>query len=283
MPLRNSNETTKACRLCGSVGPLRESHIVSKFVVRHLTATSKTAFLRTIERPNVRVQDAFKIPLLCEECEQRFSRWENSVAGSVFKPLRIDSNGPVAYGSDFSRFAVSVLWRVSVFRSDAFLNVSPEFKRHLEAAEQGWRNFLLGKTTTPGIGPCHTVLLGTKLVFPLPVETTISRDRFQRYLDQTIDINLVSDGRREAYAYAKLSRLLLFGFLEPPSDNVYRPSRIGLRKGVLGPGAYQLPTGIVGALISNAQRTFSAVGSLSVKQKAKINEGIHKCGGSQKY
>jgi hypothetical protein len=95
---------------------------------------------------------------------------------------------------------------------------------------------------TADSGSCHAIIPGNKLGLGVPRGIAISTDKFDRYLSAAIDVNVISD-RREAYAYAKLQRLLLFGFLQAPIDRRYRASRIGLRTGVLGPGAYQLPTG----------------------------------------
>jgi len=148
------------CALCFCGSPLRVSHIVPHFVVAGMRANSITGFLRSFDQPNVRLQDAFKVQLLCESCEQQFSRWEDRIARTVFVSARRRSNTAITYDSDFSRFVVSVLWRVLVWRSEAFLCVSPEFKAQLEFVEREWRCFLLGEATTPGRATCHAVILG---------------------------------------------------------------------------------------------------------------------------
>ena len=88
------------CALCDANSPLRVSHIVPHFVLDSMKAESLTGFIRSIDQPNLRLQDCFKTELLCDACEQRFSRWETDVANTVFTKLRNDTPGVIRYEND---------------------------------------------------------------------------------------------------------------------------------------------------------------------------------------
>jgi hypothetical protein len=267
-------EQLSTCALCGGPGPLRQSHVVPRFVIRHIQSESLTGYLRAIERPDVRLQDAFKTQLLCGLCEQRFSAWESTIAKSVFPLLKSAPDSEISYDADFSRFAVSVLWRVLVWRVEQFIAISPEFARQAKSVEREWRQFLLATAKTPGRGSCHALTLGEKLMVGIGDSASPTSERFQRYLENTVDVNVTFDGQ-SVLVYAKLHRLLLFGFVHNTnSAGSYRSSRIGLRRGALGPGEYQIPAGVFAACFENAKKVFSIIDSVSSRQRTKIDESI---------
>ncbi|MBI4293426.1 MAG: hypothetical protein HY661_18275 [Betaproteobacteria bacterium] len=241
------------------------------FVLAGIKVESLTGFLRSLDKPAVRIQDGFKQELLCDRCEQLFSNWESILAKEIFAPLTQDPDATIRYGATFSRFALSVLWRVLVWRSNTFLAVSPEFKGHIETVEREWRQFLLGEAMKPGRASCHAVIFAQKLVLGVGAPAQATSDGFQRYFQSTVDVNVISDGR-QPFVYAKLGRLLIFGFV--PEGTGYRNSRVALRSSTLGPGAYQLPPAIFGTLLHNAANIFAAIKSLSPRQKQRIDDSI---------
>jgi hypothetical protein len=98
------------CRLCGGQAPLRESHIFPKFYWEWLRETGDQYF-RDPRRPNLRLQDGFKLEMLCSDCEGRFSRVETPFARSVFRPLTADPAAIVPYEGFAIRLLISVHWR----------------------------------------------------------------------------------------------------------------------------------------------------------------------------
>ena len=74
------------CKLCGSGAPLRNSHIIPRFVGRWMKETSPTPYLRYGGNMDQRLQDLFSMELLCNECENRSSGWETKFANEVFHP-----------------------------------------------------------------------------------------------------------------------------------------------------------------------------------------------------
>ena len=103
------------CALCENDGTLEVSHIVPRFVAKRLKADSPNPFLRDTRELNRRLQDAPKKRLLCRECEERFSRLEDTFSREIFTPTM---DGAVIEDLVVTRelrgFCVSLLWRALV-------------------------------------------------------------------------------------------------------------------------------------------------------------------------
>jgi len=75
------------CALCKSDKPLSGSHIIPQFVFDRIKANSPTGFLRGgISDVNLRKQDGDSPKMLCNDCEQRFSKVERIFAQEIFQP-----------------------------------------------------------------------------------------------------------------------------------------------------------------------------------------------------
>lgn len=115
-----------ACRLCLRERDLRESHIVSGFIWRNskVTGDKRRFDLKCISDPNLNEphrQDGFKEHLLCDECEGRFSRFENYARRKLFcrsGPVLQRPKGHFVWsGLDYTRlklFQMSLLWRMGI-------------------------------------------------------------------------------------------------------------------------------------------------------------------------
>jgi 5-methylcytosine-specific restriction endonuclease McrA len=100
------------CALCGSDGPLKDSHIIPSFVSDKIKNNSPAGFLRGgIADPNMRRQDGDKLKLLCGDCEQRFSIAEKKFAEEVFAPYHETGQTAFQYEDWLSYFICSVNWR----------------------------------------------------------------------------------------------------------------------------------------------------------------------------
>src|SRR4030042_4769769 len=101
------------CALCEKHAELQLSHIIPKFIARWIKKTGATGYLRNVE--NERVQDGIKEPLLCSDCEQQFSRYENYFAKNFFRPLTKYVKFPkqtIPYDENLVKFILSISWRV---------------------------------------------------------------------------------------------------------------------------------------------------------------------------
>lgn len=100
--------TTPSCAYCCRQLPLKNSHVLPRWMIERALAKSPTGRMRDADVINVPLQDGEKLPLLCEDCEGRFCDLETELA-------RRHDAGAIApgkvYDPDFCKFVVSVLWR----------------------------------------------------------------------------------------------------------------------------------------------------------------------------
>lgn len=130
------------CRLFGTTGNIRESHIFPSFAIDYLKKTG-SQYLRYAENKNIRRQDGIKLRLLSHEAEQRFGVSEKRFAEKIFVPYLEHGHRAFPYDDHLYYFSISFLWRVLVLHTD----LSPEAKTawfypELLKIEQEWRDFL---------------------------------------------------------------------------------------------------------------------------------------------
>lgn len=142
----------EACALCLRAAVLRVSHVIPSFIGRWLKATSPSPKFRSSEQPNKTVQDVPKLPLLCDDCEQKVGKYETAFKLSAFDRLfasrsadpRLLVKGLLDVPSqEVGQFALSLLFRVACHEIRARV-VSPEDRQALERAFEVWRPTLLG-------------------------------------------------------------------------------------------------------------------------------------------
>lgn len=139
------------CRLCGSAGELRHSHIIPEFMYKPLYDGKHRAVsvLANRKAPEEIIQKGHREYLLCQACETRFSGWETPstrVWRAAIEHVRGASprtvvTVPADYRT-FKLFSLSLIWRASIGAHDNFASVD------LAALEPRLREMLL--TDTPG-------------------------------------------------------------------------------------------------------------------------------------
>lgn len=258
----------EVCALCGSNGPLRESHIIPHFVFEWLKETSATGYMRHAQQPNLRVQDGMKERLLCADCEVRLSVWEKHAAEIVFGPYHSDSSATIRYGVPFARFCASVCWRVLfVFRRRGGLNhLSDEQRLSVDRALDVWRDFMSGVRENPGRFELH--------LYPVDVTKSLQNidapPNFNRYLARVIECD-VGANTDSAFVYVKMGKLLLFGLIQEPDRGYWKGGRVAMRAGKIVPGSeYHLPQAFAKYLPDRAARVRRIYDHMSERQKDKV-------------
>jgi hypothetical protein len=203
------------CALCSSDGKLEQSHVIPQFVYRGL------------KQPGGPTR-----PLLCGECEDRFSLWESSFARDVFHPLVAGKPVSVKYGPWLSKFAASVCWRI-------LENARRENRPGAIQADdclKTWNDFLRGRR--PDVGPYHLHLLRKQeggrgfLVLHRLGDGGMPRR-------STIECEATSDNSA-AWVYAKLGPLILFGLIRDDTPGQWSGTRINA-EGKLKPRVQVIP------------------------------------------
>jgi hypothetical protein len=119
------------CKLCNLERDLCNSHILPEFLYKPLYDSKNRAHIISSDstKRDGYIQKGFREPLLCEDCEQRFSRWENYAKREFFDLPGLRMPNPLNRTSikvDYKRFrlfSLSLLWRMSICSLDVFAHV----------------------------------------------------------------------------------------------------------------------------------------------------------------
>lgn len=120
------------CRLCHAASELRESHIIPGWTMGLIRdETLDNRFYELHNKLNRIIQDGPKEYLLCDECEQKISRYEKYFREAIHLSrhgIKIRQNRQFAVidNLDYSKvklFFLSLLWRMSVSSRAEFENV----------------------------------------------------------------------------------------------------------------------------------------------------------------
>lgn len=261
------------CALCQSEEDLCDSHIIPSFVYSWLKDSSATGFLRFGQNVNLRAQDGLKPKFLCKECEERFNKFETPFAAKLFYPLHQEealrlSRGPwFRYDSWCMKFAASVCWRILEFinRTYGINHFNPEQQKAATNALDTWRSFLLDQVENPGMQELHMVL------FDRIEDHTCNNlpKNLNRYLVRAVEMDVVRS-EKSAFVYAKLSRVLIIGFIQKDSRAPWHGTKLRVRKGEIGGKNYVLPGQLLKYLCDRARRMAELQNKISPNQKQKI-------------
>lgn len=258
------------CGLCKKEADLRRSHIIPAFVFRWLKETSATGHLRAAMNPHKRAQDGLKAPMLCEECEQRFSRLERQFANEIFYPIQRGEVEEVHYGPWFLKFCVSISWRVFNYaiQHDRLTHLSEAQRQQAHAASDRWAQFLLDEVPHPGRYEQRVVLLGAveRLSGGFPPNAN-------RYFMRGIEMD-VAAAESSAFTYAKLGPFALFGMVE--ASERWDGTKVNANEGTVGPKEYTFPESIFDYWADRARRHHAAYRRISQEQQDKLEADIIK-------
>lgn len=137
------------CKLCLQEKELKGSHLISKFFYDYIKKNSPTGGIRDINAPNRRLQDGIKVPFLCHECEEKFSKYETHFSRKYFGLLS-SSDDLIDTRNDYLRyFILSLHWRMLLWyclQDDAMMKSMSEKEKEVfyETLEK-WRLALLNE------------------------------------------------------------------------------------------------------------------------------------------
>lgn len=262
-----------ACPLCGSVGPLRTSHVIPEFVFDWLLRTSPTGFMRFGTSPNIRVRDGMKLRLLCDSCEARLSVWEKATAEQLFLPYHNDTSVQIRYEGWLAKFCASIAWRVLFVYSQIcpLEHMTKTQREDIPRALTAWKKFMFGTEDNPGRFELH--------ILPVDVLNSTKGVRvprnMNRYLARAVEID-VAAAKNEAFVYAKMCRLIVLGFVERPNFRRWHGSRVTIKQGLIEPRKYILPGAFSEFLADRALHMREIASQISVRQKTKANAAMRK-------
>ena len=260
------------CRLCSNDRPLLQSHILPAFVFKWKRESSGGSHLRSSVEPNLRVQDGLKMPWLCAECEELFSKDERGFATHLFYPFLEDSSKRYPYGSWLLRFCTSVSWRLLrlALEKNEFEDWDSESVESCRRAEKIWREFLLGNAPHPSDHRQHL------LPFDVIESSTmnVAAPNINRYLTRAIQMDLCR-GKTSIFTFAKLGRFAIFGTIRPDSQR-WKGTAVAGNEGWIGPNKYELPGSLWNYLNEKAYDAGAALATVSEKQRGKMEQAFAK-------
>ena len=268
-----SQPTFDQCALCADSSDLQASHIIPGFVFDWLRETSATGHFRCSQSPNLRVQDGWKVRMLCWACEQRFSSWEKKFAEECFAPINGGRVHNVSYGPWMLKFATSVSWRVlRAYAASGWLSGFPDhIMTNIDDALQKWSRFLLGNDL-------HSSYLDQHLLLADVIEATSIPNippNISRYLARDIDLH-VAHNQDSAISYAKMGRFILFGFIDLKYPCYLRGTKLHVQDGRFGDHEKELPPDIIHLIFQRARLSAEKKRQISLRQQTKIRQSYER-------
>ncbi|MBW7997722.1 MAG: hypothetical protein FVQ81_14340 [Candidatus Glassbacteria bacterium] len=237
------------CALCKSKAQLRKSHIIPKYVVKYYKDRASTGYLRHSDNINRRIQDGTKVKLLCEDCENQFSVWENLFKQKVFEQAINEDKSIFSHEHWMLKFAVSISWRNLVFHLPVIdKNIPDDLREYYEGAEKAWRKYLLDETTSIGQFQQHFIFLD------IIKNSTISGmpSNMNRYLSSSLDIGMMGYDVLLA-TYTKMINILIIGIIYSKNLNQFKGTRISSGKSFVGRKNYVIPKSVVWSYCKNGK------------------------------
>lgn len=208
------------CSLCLQEKNLRESHIIPKFVGKWLKETG-TGYLVSAEDGSKRVQDIIKLHLLCNDCEEKFSKLEKYFADKIFFPFHKDKIRTFDYNENLQSFIISLSWRALKIIAEDFKSENSHLSSFIDKAELDWRKFLNGDKET--IGPYEN-----HLIFLDYVDDKKSEDmhpKFNWYTLHAIDFTIATDDKR-IFVYIKFPWMIFVTSIQPTTLDGWKGTSI---------------------------------------------------------
>lgn len=261
-----SSSVTK-CRLCEREKDLELSHIIPKFVFRHLKKTSPTGNMRSTENPNKSIQDGLKLPFLCGDCEDLFSVWETKFANEVFFKYQEDRGNSFPHDTWLTKYLASVSFRVL---SHAYYEIGLDYfdenmLLHVPGAIDRLRKYLLGESPNPGEQRQLLILLDNA---SCPVDSD-----FNMYLVRGIEHDVLTTDK-DSFVYIKYLKFLQLCPIKLSNNKGWKTGRISPSKGTLSVKDHELPDYVFNRLRKGAETLASSRDNISEKQVSIISSRV---------
>jgi hypothetical protein len=251
------------CRLCGTAGLLRLSHILPRFVFRFQRDTSAAA-IRSHLNPNRPVQDSRKLRFLCGECEERFSAWETAFKREIYDPYHAGRLVELKYDSWLLKCAVSLSWRALKATTQEWVDHIPaDVQTAAAKAEPVWRDFLLDRRENPGGFPQYLFLLE-----PLANSSDPNLPiNFASYVQRVGATGIWNDPvRRCIFTFCMMCSIAVVGVVSARTLRSWG-ERLRVRRGILRPNSGAVPAEVVGMIKAQANDHLAMSRQLSERQK----------------
>jgi hypothetical protein len=260
---------------------LKESHIIPAFAFRWLRKTGLTSNIRRGDQPNKRVQDGWKVKMLCEDCEQRFGKLEKKFAEKIFDSVANDGEIQFSYDKDFHQLWTSIAWRylvakrikngVSYFDFQT-LKKYRSYKWHGKNFQ--WAENQLKKSLIQG---CETLEIH---LFPVGIfrdgVPEGAPENINRHVDRAIELD-VCYTKNSLLLYIKIGPFIVFANLRSEALP-WQGSLVEFDDGRFPNEKNTIDWRVLGYIFERARNARRILDSISSAQKIKINESMSSAG-----
>lgn len=209
------------CELCGDEADLRDSHVIPRFVFKHLKKTGATPFLRKVVEPDERFQD-HKEQLLCAKCEQHLNRFESPFAGYIYHPYQRGEKTVFQYDDWLYHFILSVNWRLIISKLSRWEDLPSYAQEAVTDAKEIWFEILQGGTPIDHDPHTHHMVLLSDLNFR--TDSAELPEKWEFYLDRSIDATVVHGVG--IHYFFKFPGLAFISCIQPPEVTGFRNTEI---------------------------------------------------------
>ena len=199
------------CALCLKEKTLRYSHIIPKFIGKWLKDNG-TGYMVNADDGSKRLQDLEKFKLLCDDCEQNFSKLEGYFANNIFYPFHNDKVIEFNYDENLKSFIISMAWRCLQIKKENFMkeNSNSHLSSFVDNADKKWRKFLNGDMDSINSYETHLLFLD----YVKSVKNTELDPKFHWYLLHTTDFTICTSNTRVLF-YVKLPWMVFVISIKP--------------------------------------------------------------------
>lgn len=218
--------------------------------------TSFTGNVRSTENINKVCQGGFKDYLLCEDCELLFSKLETYFADMHFYHY-VNERKSNPYNINFSKFAISLAWRVLVkYKNDnEFEKYELSTINNINYIEKVWRDYLLCNSQSVSKNIRHNIFLIHENMYEHPY--------FNRHI-RSSEATFMSDSEGGSYFYIKLPYFTILAFVENYNSKYWGSSEIK-KSGVIELNS-SIHTSMENLIISSCEEHRNFVNNCSDKQ-----------------
>lgn len=265
----------QSCQLCLVNPAIRNSHVLPSFLFRAIKFDSPTGFFRNPNDPNRRFQDGDKVPILCDECEQRFGNAERKFEQYVFSAFHNSDKDEFCYGPWLHYFMTSIAWRTLILDLPGFESESKTPRsavKLLRTEAEKMRTYLLGCDSLARSLRNHAIVWtaghsGSAELAAAGANVKIRRSVF--------GYTIIDRVNGHSGVIHNLAGLMCFYIVKGNPRDSWQGTKIVSSGGTIKQ-PQRVDSWLVGELLSCIVESAKNLSSMSPNQKAKIEEAVRK-------
>jgi hypothetical protein len=204
------------------------------------------------------------LPLLCWDCEKKFSKAETYFSNNFFYPYLNENQQEYNYDEHLYYFLISILWRVLTLNIELVEQIDKKEAKFFEEVEEEWRLFLVQ-------GKDIAIKSSIHLFFTNLIKNDFFPDNFNRYLTRNTDGCIVRADKKGIYS--KFAKFIIYANLDEVNTPFWNNALVNNGKGEIKVTEFMGDKDLLELLIYRAKEALSILeNELSSEQKKAIHE-----------